>query len=408
VRVFVIWRRYDGTKERIQVARSDDEGDSFSDPTTTPGTTPNLSVGGEDAFGPQITTDATGELVYATWYRYDGTYYRVQFTRSTDEGDSFSSPLNLSDGGGPAFEPQIATDATGEYVYVIWRRYDGTNYIIQVKKSNDEGASFSGPLSTPTGSSPNLSASGEDADDPQIATNATGEYVYAIWVRRDGTKSRVQVARSENYGEDFENPTSTPSSPPNLSVGGENAFEPQITTDGTGRYVYATWKRYDGSNQIVQVAVSSDFGVTFSDPTSTPTGTTSPNLSESGEEASLPQITTDATGQYVYAIWERYDGTNYIIQVAITSAAAGLNPSFNKHLTRFLLQNDNVVELFWDEIVGAKSYKVYFNSLSNPVYNGVENRFFHHGVNVKDVKTYYLTWIDVNDVESAPVEIVVQ
>jgi hypothetical protein len=72
------------------------------------------------------------------------------------------------------------------------------------------------------------------------------------------------------------------------------------------------------------------------------------------------------------------------------------------------LQNDNVVELFWDEIVGAKSYKVYFNSLSNPVYNGVENRFFHHGVNVKDVKTYYLTWIDVNDVESAPVEIVVQ
>jgi hypothetical protein len=417
--VYATWTRSDGTNGIIQVARSTDFGDKFYDPTSTPtGSTPNLSVSGENATVAQITTDATGEHVYGIWQRFDGTNWIIQVARSTDFGDKFYDPNstptgstpNLSVSGENAFAPQIATDDTGQYVYTIWRRSDGTNFIVQVAISENEGDDFSNPLSTPTGSTPNLSVSGEDADAPQIATNATGEYVYAIWLRHDGTKSRVQVARSENYGEDFEDPTSTPTgSTPNLSVSGENAFNPQITTDGTGKYVYATWIIEDGTDKIVQVAVSSDFGVTFSDPTTTPTGTTPPNLSVSGGNALLPQITTDATGKYAYAVWTRSDGTNFIIQVAVAiTSAADLNPSFNKYLTRFLLQNDNVVELFWDEIVEAKSYKVYFNSLSNPIYNGVENKFFHHGVNVKDVKTYYLTWIDENDVESTPVEIVVQ
>jgi hypothetical protein len=122
----------------------------FFDPTTTPGTTPNLSVGGEDAFGPQITTDGTGQ-----------------------------------------------------YVYAIWSRTNGTNYLIQVARSLNYGVDFSDPLSTPTGSPPNLSVSGEDAAEPQIATDATGERVYATWNRNDGTNTIIQVARSTNNGAGF-------------------------------------------------------------------------------------------------------------------------------------------------------------------------------------------------------------
>jgi hypothetical protein len=468
--VYAIWQRYDGSDHRIQVAISSDYGVTFSDPTATGEGTPNLSESGKDtwdpqittsgtgryvyaiwrvnisgffriqvavssnygetfsppttisgnnAYGPQIATDNTGEYVYAIWSRYDGPNSRIQVVRSTNYGAAFSPPSytqaddgtpNLSDSGENAFTPQIVTDDTGEHVYAIWSRYDGTNRRIQVARSSDYGDKFYYPTATPADDgSPNLSDSGEWALNPQIVTDSTGQYVYAIWRRYDGSNYRIQVAISSDLGDEFYYPTTTPADDgsPNLSDSGEWALNPQIVTDSTGQYVYAIWSRYDGSNDRIQVAISSDLGDEFYYPTITPADDGPPNLSESGKDADFPQIVTNSTGQFVYAVWRGSDGSNDRIQVAITTIV-GLNPSFNKYSTKFLLQNDNVVELFWDDFLGAKSYKVYFNSLSNPVYKGVENRFFHHGVNVKDVKTYYLTWIDVNDVESPPIEIVVQ
>jgi hypothetical protein len=406
--VYAIWRRYDGTNTIIQVAISSDYGVTFSDPTATGEGTPNLSESGKDAWYPQITTSGTGQYVYAIWKIYISGKDYIQVVTSSNYGETFSTPTTIS--GDFSSRPQIATDDTGEHVYAIWQRYDGSGYRIQVARSTNYGAAFSPPSYTPADDgTPNLSDSGGYADNPQIVTDSTGQYVYAIWRRYDGSNSRIQVARSYDHGDKFYYPTATPADDgsPNLSDSGEWALNPQIVTDSTGQYVYAIWSRYDGSNDRIQVAISSDLGDEFYYPTITPADDGPPNLSESGKDADFPQIVTNSTGQYVYAVWEGSDGSNDRIQVAITTIV-GLNPSFNKYLTRFLLQNDNVVELFWDEIVEAKSYKVYFNSLSNPVYKGVENRFFHHGVNVKDVKTYYLTWIDVNDVESPPIEIVVQ
>jgi hypothetical protein len=120
---------------------------------------------------------------------------------------------------------------------------------------------------------------------------------------------------------DFVDPTTTPADDgtPNLSDSGEPAFEPQIATSSTGKYVYATWYRSDGTNSRIQVAISSDYGITFSDPTTTPADDGTPNLSDSGEIAYAPQIATSGTGQYVYAIWRGYDGTDNRIQVAISN-----------------------------------------------------------------------------------------
>ncbi|NGX33874.1 MAG: hypothetical protein K1060chlam1_00216 [Candidatus Anoxychlamydiales bacterium] len=39
----------------------------------------------------------------------------------------------------------------------------------------------------------------ENAKNPQISTNASGEYAYAIWSKNDGTNDIVQTANSSNY-----------------------------------------------------------------------------------------------------------------------------------------------------------------------------------------------------------------
>jgi hypothetical protein len=66
-------------------------------------------------------------------------------------------------------------------------------------------------------------------------------------------------------------------------------------------------------NDIVQAASSSYFGVKWENPTIV-TGSSIPNLSLDGQTAQNPQITTDASGLHVYVIWARSNGTNFIIQ----------------------------------------------------------------------------------------------
>jgi len=318
--VYAVWERDDGTNFRIQVAISSDYGVTWTDPTTTPGTTPNLSDPGQDAVSPQIATDSSGRYVYAVWRRSDGTNVRIQVAISSDFGVTWTDPTttpgttpNLSDSGQNAASSQIATDSSGRYVYAVWQRDDGTNLIIQVAISSDFGVTWTDPTTTP-GTSPNLSDPGQDATSAQVATDSTGRYVYAVWHRN----STIQAAISSDYGVTWTDPTTTPTgTTPNLSDPG-SATKAQVATDSTGRYVYAVWQRSDGTNLRIQVAISSDFGVTWIDPTITPTGT-SPNLSDPGQNAQFPKIATDSSGRYVYTVWYRLDGTNNIIQAAISS-----------------------------------------------------------------------------------------
>ncbi len=78
------------------------------------------------------------------------------------------------------------------------------------------------------------------------------------------------------------------------------------------------WLRSDGSNFIIQIALSIDFGLTWQNPTTTPPNTTPPdNLSVSGQDAENPQLAVDGTGNRVYVLWDRSNtSANFIIQVA--------------------------------------------------------------------------------------------
>jgi len=317
--VYAVWERLDGTNSRIQVAISSDFGVTWTDPTTTPGTSPNLSDSGQNAINAQVTTDSSGRYVYAAWQRSDGTNTRIQVVISSDYGVTWTDPTttpgttpNLSDSGQDAINAQVATDSSGRYVYAVWQ--NNTNFRIQVAISSDFGLSWTDPTTTPTGTTPNLS--GQGAVSTQVTTDSSGRYVYAVWQLNTGAFiDIIQVAISSDFGETWTDPTTTPGTTPNLSDSGQNAINAQVTTDSSGRYVYAVWQRSDGTNNRIQAAISSDFGVTWTDPTTTPG--TSPNLSDPGQSASFAQVTTDSSGRYVYAVWQRSDGTNTIIQVAI-------------------------------------------------------------------------------------------
>lgn len=94
------------------------------------------------------------------------------------------------------------------------------------------------------------------------------------------------------------------SAPVNLSAAGQNALLPQIAINSSGNAV-AVWQRSDGLNTIVQAATL-QFGGSWSAPV---------DLSVAGQDADKPQIAINSSGKAV-AVWIRSDGANDIVQAA--------------------------------------------------------------------------------------------
>ena len=219
------------------------------------------------------------------------------------ESINWGLPVNVSAASQNADGPQITGSSDGKTLTAIWRRFDGSHYIVQTATSTDTGATWSSPV--------NLSYTFQNADGPQITGSSDGAALTATWYRYNGSTNIVQTATSTDTG-------ATWSSPVDLSAAGQNADGPQITGSSDGTALTATWLRFDGSNQIVQAATSTDTGATWSSPV---------NLSAAGQNADGPQITSSSDGATLTATWRRFDGSNNIVQAATGIVAAALTPT---------------------------------------------------------------------------------
>ena len=241
----------------------------------------NLSATDRDVADPKVTVDSTG-LVTAIWVRSNGSHNIIQASTS-QSGGPWSTPADLSEPLQDASYAQVTASSNG-LATAVWRRSNGTNQIIQ-SSSSQSGGHWSTPA--------NLSLPGRSALDPQVTVDSTG-LATAVWQRTNGSNDIIQSSSSQSGG-----PWSTPA---DLSQLGQSATAPQVTVSSTG-LATAVWRRYNGTHRIIQSSSSQSGG-----PWSTPE-----NLSEPGQAASAPQVTVSSTGLAI-AVWRRYNGTNDIIQ----------------------------------------------------------------------------------------------
>src|ERR1700761_7955187 len=87
--------------------------------------------------------------VYFSWSRYSGNGGNsIYFSRSTDHGATFSSPVNLGPSNAELQNPDIAVTGNG-HVYVAFRRIAGAKKnvsdAVMITKSTDCGKTFSAP-----------------------------------------------------------------------------------------------------------------------------------------------------------------------------------------------------------------------------------------------------------------------
>jgi len=140
----------------------EDEGDIIFRASQTSDTI-NLSNSTESSSGPQISS--SGNNVYVVWTEdvLPGPSFstNIFFAFSTDNGQTFSTPDNLSQNTGDSEDPQISSE--GNNVYVVWIDTTDGNVDIFYTTNNQDFGLFGTPL--------NLSHNAGESFDPQISSS---------------------------------------------------------------------------------------------------------------------------------------------------------------------------------------------------------------------------------------------
>jgi len=197
----------------------------------------------------------------------------IFMTRSTDGGQTFSMPVNISHNAGSSVLPSVVV--SGTTAIIAWQdNTQGTfptpeNNDIFIARSTDGGQTFSIPV--------NITHNAESASSPSLAL--FGNTAIVAWVDRTPDNKDIFIARSTDGGQTF-------SAPDNISHNAGSSSSPSIALEGKTAIV--AWEDNSLGNFDIFVARSTDHGQTFSVPINISDNTGhsfSPSLALSGKTA---------------------------------------------------------------------------------------------------------------------------
>lgn len=216
----------------------------------------------------------------------DDTYdYRVYFTMSDDNGNSWSTPLEISDSNTATrnIAPKIEVD--GDDVHVVWLGSpSGTELVLYYASSSNEGTSF--------GTGTQLSGSSTVSD---LSITCNGDNLVVSWSESGTDESSAMKARASSNGGNTFNSELTVSSADDISV---NA--PSSTNDGSNNF-YISWTRIDSNdNNKIVVARSTNSGTSWNTPV---------QVDDVGDDTQRGLSSITASSSRVGVIWvDVYDG----------------------------------------------------------------------------------------------------
>jgi len=242
----------------------------------------------DQVFHANVAMDPAGNAM-ATWKRPNDIEVRY-YPTPTGPWDPVD---NLSSGLMTAYEPHIAMDNAGNAI-AVWNIYDGDTWRIQCRYYTAPAGPWDPPIY--------LSAIGKIAAEPYLTMDSDGN-TSIVWRIHD--VSDYYIIQTRYYTAS----TQTWSPAHDLSATGQNAYYPHVAMNASDQTF--VWRRADDITEDVVIQARSYT-------TSTSTWSSVDNLSETGQDASNPQVAMDSNGNAA-AVWQRSDGSNYIIQGSIFS-----------------------------------------------------------------------------------------
>jgi hypothetical protein len=258
---------------------------------------------------PWITVDDSNSpysgTVYALWQEHSANTNqstRMAFSRSTDQGKTWSAPLTISlPGNGNDFlDAQLAVGPNGE-VYAVYQV--STHKFAQAQfflaKSIDGGQTFTPPLAiTPVFNDLTFASTYGKTTYPSIAISPIDDTVFVTYADQPtGMSSQIEFMRSTDGGVTFSAPVVI-----NDTFTGQHFFS-ALTVDETG-VVHASWfdgrnSPTDSSHYDVYASYSLNDGATFS-----PNARVTSGLLDAGGAQVIGDYTgIAAAGGFAHPVW---------------------------------------------------------------------------------------------------------
>jgi predicted secreted protein with PEFG-CTERM motif len=185
--VYLMWEDNKAKNFDVFLSSSNDSGNTFSNTPT------NISNNTGDSGAPQMIVD--GNNIYAVWMDDSSGKFDILFSKSTDGGATFTKPVNVSRNSQDSGYPQFVV--IGNNVYVTWTNVmTEKNYDIFFAKSSDGGQTFGTPV--------NVSNTPGGSGWPQISVDSGN--VYISWVDNTPGPYDIYIAKSADDGNSFESP----------------------------------------------------------------------------------------------------------------------------------------------------------------------------------------------------------
>ncbi|PYU53050.1 MAG: hypothetical protein DMG48_02070 [Acidobacteria bacterium] len=276
----VVWESDTGNLA-VWFSGSSDGGNTFSAPKM-------VSTNPSGSMGPQIAVDKSGNI-NVVWEDDIASHSDISFSRSTDNGTTFSPPVNLSNPLGNCIansnSPRIGVDL-GANINVVWSNDCGGNFDIFLSRSVDNGTTFSSPK--------NLSGTPGSSGSPQLFVDAAGN-INVVW--EESSPADIYFVRSGDAGATF-------SSAQNLSHNTGSSSNAWLTVDA-GANINVAWEDTTPGNRDILFTRSTDSGATF---LSVPL-----NLSNNSGLSTAAQIAADKSGDINVAWQDSTPGVSQIL-----------------------------------------------------------------------------------------------
>ena len=339
--VYVVWSGIYNYNLDIFFAKSTDEGESFSEPI-------NISHSELNSALPQISI--SNNDVYIVWEEGTMVDNDIYLSRSYDDGDKFTEPTNISNSEYNSEFPQISVS---DKVFVTWTNASYSDDGIVFSNSNDKGNSFSIPKKI--GKEYNYQASSD--------ISAFGNKVYVVWDLSNSDTARTSLSKSEDGGETFDSP----------KLINKKSGYPYTRFMATDEALFLVWNEGTNGKFNILFKKISNNGEDFGKPIKLGQSTVNPSL--------LMEQQISVSGDVVNVVWFGESGltTDIFLAQSFDSGETFKDPvnvsnsDYNSY-TPDVATAAGFVYAVWSEAKSPKDGEIFFakSSLSHPISTGKE------------------------------------
>jgi len=229
----VWWDRRDGCEE-IYYKRSSDQGETWS---------ADLRLTNDSASSGVPSIAAVDSALHVVWVDNRDRNFEIYYKRSTDRGLTWSQDLRLTRD--TAYSERAVVSSSGSDVQVVWMDLRDRNWEIYCKRSTDQGTTWF----------PDLRLTNDSAVSWYPSIASSGRSVHVAWMDTRVGDAEIYYKRSTDGG-------ATWSADIRLTIAPFGSDYPSISTSGPN--VHLVWEDWRVGSWQVYHKYSTDEGVTWS------------------------------------------------------------------------------------------------------------------------------------------------